>query len=40
MIEEDLDDRFAGRRNQGLESRAAAAEHAVARMGVPHVDPA
>ncbi len=40
LLEEDLDDRFAGRRNEGLETRAAAVTRAAARLGAPHADPA
>lgn len=40
VIEEDLDDRFAGQRNEGLEMRAEAQRQAVERMSIPHVQPA
>ncbi len=39
VIEEDLDDRFAGQRNEGLEMRAAATKRAIERMGEAHADP-
>lgn len=40
LLEEDFDDRFAGRRNEGLEMRAAAARQTIARMAASHVDSA
>jgi radical SAM family RiPP maturation amino acid epimerase len=40
VIEEDLDDRFAGRRSEGLEMRAASLKRAVAPTGIEHVHPA
>lgn len=40
VLEEDLDDRFAGRRNEGLEMRAASVKRAAVPAGIEHVHPA